>query len=305
MRDRTAAIAAGELKAFLRAPLPPPGVVAAGFAPRLSILIPSYNQARFLERTLLSILKQGYPGVQILVADGGSTDGTVEILRGYSEHIAWWVSERDGGQAQALNKALERATGDLVGWQNSDDVYLPGAFREVAEAWRRNPDAAVYYSNVLLIDEEDDVLDEVRYVPFTRQRLLWEGPNLTNQSAFFAATWLRRMRFDERLRYAMDGDLYLRLADAGARFEFFRRYWGCLRMHADAKGQTIADTVGRSEWLQLRARYGIRMAPDRPWRQQQRLRKLGLQAQRVAQLLRQGDADYVWRGLLRRAGVGP
>jgi glycosyltransferase involved in cell wall biosynthesis len=95
---------------------------------RLTVITPSFNQAGFIERTLRSVLDQGYDNLEYLVVDGGSTDGSVDIIRRYEEHLAWWVSEPDGGQTAALNKALRRATGDVIAYINSDDVYLPGAF---------------------------------------------------------------------------------------------------------------------------------------------------------------------------------
>src|SRR5579859_2701917 len=108
---------------------------------RITIVTPSLNQAAYLERTISSVLDQGYPELEYLVFDGGSTDGSVEILRRYADQIAYWESEQDRGQSHALNKGFERATGELVGWINSDDYYRPGAFAAAAEAFEANPEA--------------------------------------------------------------------------------------------------------------------------------------------------------------------
>ena len=107
--------------------------------PRISIVTPSYNQGRFIEETIQSVLGQGYPNVEYIIIDGGSTDNTVEIIRKYAKHLTYWVSEPDRGQSHAINKGLARCTGDLFGWINSDDVLMPGALEVVAEAWRRRP----------------------------------------------------------------------------------------------------------------------------------------------------------------------
>src|SRR3954452_6175684 len=107
-------------------------------APRLSIITPSFNQAAFLERTLRSVLDQGYEPLEYIVVDGGSTDGSVEIIKAHEDRLAWWVSEEDRGQTHALNKGLERATGEVVAYINSDDYYLPGAFDAGVAALERS-----------------------------------------------------------------------------------------------------------------------------------------------------------------------
>jgi len=142
--------------------------------PKISIVTPSYNQAEFLERTILSVLNQNYPNLEYIIIDGGSTDGSVEIIKKYEKYLSYWVSEKDRGQAHALNKGFEKATGDLVGWQNSDDIYLPGAFRKVAEVYRNNPNYDVYFGNIYFIDEEDNIIRDLKFSPL-RQELIKKG----------------------------------------------------------------------------------------------------------------------------------
>ncbi len=126
--------------------------------PLVTVVTPSLNQAAYLEETIRSVLEQDYPHVEYAVADGGSTDGSVEILRRYEDRLAWWISEPDGGQAAALNAALGRARGEILGWLSSDDVLLPGAISRVVEELERDRDALLVYGRALFVDAAGDEL---------------------------------------------------------------------------------------------------------------------------------------------------
>ncbi len=120
--------------------------------PRVSIVTPSFNQAAFLEETIQSVLSQDYPNLEYIIIDGGSTDGSVEIIKKYADKLAYWVSEKDTGQADAINKGLIRVTGEIVAWLNSDDIYLPGTIRAAVEALQAHPDCGLVYGDVLSVD---------------------------------------------------------------------------------------------------------------------------------------------------------
>ncbi|HZU87535.1 MAG TPA: glycosyltransferase family 2 protein, partial [Anaerolineaceae bacterium] len=126
--------------------------------PLVSIVTPSYNQARYLEATLRSVLEQDYPNLEYIVVDGGSTDGSREIIQKYASRLAWWVSEKDRGQTDAINKGFSRAHGEILAWLNSDDTYQPGAIRQAVEALQNHPRAGMVYADTNFIDAADNVI---------------------------------------------------------------------------------------------------------------------------------------------------
>jgi glycosyltransferase involved in cell wall biosynthesis len=185
--------------------------------PKLTIITPSFNQAAFIERTLESVLDQGYENLEYIVVDGGSTDGSVEIIERYADRLAWWVSENDAGQTDALNKGLRRATGDIVAYINSDDYYLPGAF-EAATAALAGGDALWAAGVCQYVDADYRITERWHPAlpPAARERWLlgpWGVPQ--------AATFWRREAFDrhglfrEDMHFVFDTEYGLRLAFAG------------------------------------------------------------------------------------------
>ena len=131
--------------------------------PAVTIVTPSYNQAAFLESTICSVLAQEYPKLEYMIVDGGSTDGSLEIIQRYSDHLAWWVSERDSGQAEAINKGLKRAKGEIVAWLNSDDLYLPGAIQQAVTAFQEDPALGMVFSDAITIDAQGKPLSRLSF----------------------------------------------------------------------------------------------------------------------------------------------
>ncbi|MEB3211902.1 MAG: glycosyltransferase family 2 protein, partial [Leptolyngbyaceae bacterium] len=128
--------------------------------PRISIITPSYNQGHFIEETIRSVLLQSYPNLEYIIIDGGSSDNTVEIISKYASHLAYWVSEPDRGQSHAINKGLARATGEIIAYINSDDYYLPGSFRKIAEYYNNHPETDLIHGRCRYIDEMGNKVGE-------------------------------------------------------------------------------------------------------------------------------------------------
>jgi glycosyltransferase involved in cell wall biosynthesis len=184
----------------------------------VSVVTPSYNQAPFLEEAIRSVLLQDYPDLEYLVIDGGSTDGSVEIIRRYASWLAHWVSEPDRGQSDAVNKGWTRATGDVLAYLNSDDLYPPGAIRAAMRHLRDHPEIGVVYGSYTVIDERGAVLEPLRRPSAWSPTMPMRG--LPAHAMFFRREVLMRVGLlDVGLHFAMDADLCARAALAGVRFE--------------------------------------------------------------------------------------
>jgi len=223
--------------------------------PRISIVMPSFNQAAYIERSILSVLNQQDPNLQFIVIDGGSTDGTVEILRQYDAHLIW-RSEPDRGQSDALNKGLALADGEIAGWQNSDDVYLPGALKRVRQAAARAPHAVLFSGAVASIDETDRLYRISKFIRPSALRLLHEGFVLSSQGVF----WRREVeshagQFDVDLHHGMDADFWLRVLPLGEAV-FMPGLIGGFRVYPGTK-TSVAGERGTAEMHTLRMKYGV------------------------------------------------
>ncbi|MFC1766305.1 glycosyltransferase family 2 protein [Planctomycetota bacterium] len=208
--------------------------------PTVSIVTPSFNQVAYLEETILSVLGQDYPNLEYIVIDGGSTDGSVDIIKKYAHRLAWWTSEPDQGQSHAVNKGFARATGDIFHWLNSDDLLMPSAVRIAASYLERRPELGVVYGDRLVIDHLGNTLELMQVPPFWA-RALPHHLRIPQETVFIRRQfWQQTQGLDEQLNMCMDFDLYLRLRSMT---EFYRIPFilGALRQHSQSKSTINAD----------------------------------------------------------------
>ncbi|HEY3083364.1 MAG TPA: glycosyltransferase family 2 protein [Chloroflexota bacterium] len=236
--------------------------------PLVSVVTPSFNQGRYLEETLRSVLDQDYPNVEYIVIDGGSTDDSVEIVRRYADRLAFWVSEPDSGQSEALNKGFARSHGQIMAWLNSDDVYTPGAIRRAVEAFRLHPDAAVVYGDCEYIDAQGRFVRPDRSKPFRRADALRGGHHFSQPAAFWRRfAWETVGPLKTQYHYCMDLDLWMSMA-AHYDFVYVPELWARYRLHETSKtvsGRSPFDREGDLvKARHLRPARLVRLAAEHP-----------------------------------------
>lgn len=213
-------------------------------SPLVTIVTPSFNQARYLEDTIQSVLNQDYPNLEYIVVDGASTDGSVDIIRKYEEKLTWWVSEKDDGQAEAINKGLSRAQGEIIAWLNSDDTYLPGAISSAVKVFEEHPEVALVYGNMLAVDENGETINVLGYHQLNLDDLLC-FQIIGQPAVFFRRTALKEAGdLDPTYHFLLDHHLWLRIALQG-RILHLEKTWAAARYHAEAKNRARAAEFGR------------------------------------------------------------
>ena len=224
--------------------------------PLVSIITPSFNQSRFLEDTLLSVIDQDYPNIEYLVVDGASTDGSLDIIRKHEQHIDWWISEKDQGQADAINKGFRRAKGEFIAWLNSDDMYARGAVKKAVSALMQDENLGMVFSNVFSIDANNEVFNTMRYGNYKLADLM--AFNIIGQpGVFMRRSVLEKTGWmDLEYQYLLDHQLWLRMAEI-APIRYVDDYFAAARFHAQAKNVAMAAEFGREafaivDWMQTK-----------------------------------------------------
>jgi len=205
------------------------------YYPKISIITPSFNQGQFIEETIQSVLNQDYPNLEYIVIDGGSSDNTVEIIRKYSDFITYWISEKDHGQSDAINKGFRISTGEIVAWLNSDDYYCPGTIKKVIDFFKGNPDVAVVYGDFQIFYEKYPSRNRiVRPGKFNFKKLI-KSDFIGQPAAFIRRDALFDVGLlDETLHNSLDYDLFLKLG-LKYRFDYIPEILAVFRWHEASK----------------------------------------------------------------------
>ena len=214
--------------------------------PRISVVTPSFNQAQYLEETIQSVLRQRDDIDEYIVMDGGSKDGSVEIIRKYADQIDYWQSERDGGQGDAIRRGFERAQGDILFWVNSDDLMAPGAAARVREAFQRHPMWDVLTGYSVFVDAESRIT-AVNCTPGESRWWASQGVlHVCQQTCYFTKAFYERVGgIDPSLHCALDTELWLRFFEAGATWGHIPAVLGGFRLHGEMKGLTWTESYER------------------------------------------------------------
>jgi glycosyltransferase involved in cell wall biosynthesis len=242
--------------------------------PLVSIVTPSYNQGAFIEETIRSVLLQGYPNLEHIVIDGGSSDNTLDVLARYGDHVRW-VSEPDRGQADAINKGLRMAKGEILAYLNSDDLYLPGAVQTVVEYFAAHPQVGLTYGDCQIIDSQGNFQGLLSAPKPNVKRLIHRAEFIPQAAAFWCQEVIECVGLlDESLHCALDHDFFIRIARAFPMGRILQPL-ACFRLHGVSKTVSQEDRHWR-EALAVSERYG--MKPWTAWYWIRRLRHWGLRA---------------------------
>lgn len=232
--------------------------------PLVSIITPSFNQAAFLEQTIKSVLDQDYPNVEYLIADGGSTDGSVEIIKQYAKRLSWWVSEKDHGQAEAINKGFARAKGNYIAWINSDDYYQPGAISAAVAELQRHPELGFVFGEVQVMDKAGKILNHLRYADWKLDDLM--NFHIIGQPAVFMRRSVLEQAgyLDLNYHFLLDHQLWLRMG-LKAEMKYVPQLWAGAHYHEDCKNLLQAAEFGKEayrivDWMRATPDFNDKMA---------------------------------------------
>ncbi len=266
--------------------------------PKISIVTVSFNQGDFLEETILSVLNQRYPNLEYIIIDGGSRDNSVEIIRKYAHRLAYWVSEPDQGQTYGINKGLEKVTGDIVAFVNSDDVYLPGALKAVADAFIKHPDWNWLVGGWLIFGQIDDLETScwLPRPPANAADCLYQHFSAAQPGHFWRGQLFKQYGLlDSSYHFCFDHEFYARLLVAGETCHGIQVPLAAYRFHNTSKTVSAADRF-TPEFTRIREKYLPKVSVEEAQRarREYELQQSFLQCREAVRLLEVGERDAAW-----------
>jgi glycosyltransferase involved in cell wall biosynthesis len=262
---------------------------------KFSVVTVSFNQRQYLEEALNSVLAQDYPALEYIVVDPGSTDGSRELIQAYAGRLAQVIFEPDEGAADGLNKGFQHASGDILGFLNSDDVLLPGAMRSVGQLFERNPDCDIVMGNGFTVDAQGKRIRRIRAAGFTLERYFYGGATWLQQATFFRRAAFEAVGgFNVNNRSCWDGELVLDMVRRGARVEYLNQDLALFRIHA----RSITGSRRHSQMMKADADRMFSIACGRRWTAMDTLRVYLFRIERV--LTHPGAAESAIRARVRR-----
>lgn len=246
-------------------------------SPKISIVTCSYQQGKFIDSTIRSVLDQGYPNLEYMIIDGGSRDQTVDVIKRHEDRLAYWVSEKDRGQTHALQKGFDRSTGEILGWLCSDDLLLPNALNRVARFFDEHPDVDFVFGNALWIDADGRYIRPKKEMPWNKFLFLYDHNYLAQPATFWRRSLFEKVGgLDESWNLGMDSDLWLRFAKHAKPY-YLNEYLACMRDYPEQKTRALKP-AGRQEDFKLKQREmpSLSKLPDRPLKSVARAGRIAL-----------------------------
>ena len=220
--------------------------------PKISIVTPSYNQVEFLEKTILSVLNQNYPNLEYIIIDGGSTDGSLEIIKKYEKYLSYWVSEKDEGQSDAINKGFQKSSGEILAWLNSDDLYLPNTLLKIKNVFTKYKEITFLYGHSLLINSKNNITRNLYTVPQTYNSYIYNEGNIFQGTVFWRRNIFYKYRMlDKKLEFAMEYKLFDNFFKNEKGY-FVNDILAAYRLHKKAKSYQISNEIKSVELNNIR-----------------------------------------------------
>jgi glycosyltransferase involved in cell wall biosynthesis len=264
-----------------------------------SIITPTLNRGKFLEDCILSIRNQGYPFIEHIVIDGGSTDNSLDILKNHENaYNLKWISEKDEGCADAMNKGFKMASGDIVCWLDSDDTYLPGTINKIVDIFRKRPDIDVIFGDILIANQNGETIDFIRNTRFSAEDLIYIGLVLNPQAIFWRKGIQNKIgAFDKTFLRVADADFFIRMSLSVAKFYHTRDFLSVYRLHPQQLTKSLE--LCRAEEDVLAKKYKKKNLAYWP----ESLKILKILLRRSFYFIKQGDIWWVIRGALRHINI--